>query len=99
MLSELGSRFAVCTIRRTRWYGKRWSATVLIQTRIQLMFVKAAGTAVPSLTSSLISDNLAAGKSPVHDEEDIKGVAGVLYGGACFPSCLSSCRRSHFTYF
>ncbi|KAH9039121.1 cytochrome P450 [Lactarius pseudohatsudake] len=39
----------------------------------------AAGTAVPSFTSRLISDNLAA---PIHDEEDIKGVAGTLYGAA-----------------
>jgi hypothetical protein len=46
------------------------------------MLVKAAGTAIPSFTSTLISDNLAAGASPVHDEEDIKGVAGTLYGGA-----------------
>lgn len=43
--------------------------------------VKAAGTAIPSFTSTLISDNLSAGKCPVHDEEDIKGVAGTLYGG------------------
>jgi len=42
----------------------------------------AAGTAIPSLTSRLISDNLAAGQSPVHDEEDIKGIAGTLYGAA-----------------
>lgn len=42
----------------------------------------AAGTAIPSFTSTLISDNLAAGTSPVHDEEDIKGVAGTLYGAA-----------------
>ncbi|KAH9986195.1 cytochrome P450 [Russula compacta] len=40
----------------------------------------AAGAAIPSLTSRLISDNLAAGTSPVHDEEDIKGLAGTLYG-------------------
>lgn len=44
---------------------------------------KAAGTAVPSFTSRLISDNLAAGMGPIHDEEDIKGVAGTLYGGTC----------------
>lgn len=42
----------------------------------------AAGTAVPSFTSRLISDNLAAGLGPTHDEEDIKGVAGTLYGAA-----------------
>lgn len=42
----------------------------------------AAGTAVPSFTSRLISDNLAARMGPVHDEEDIKGVAGTLYGAA-----------------
>jgi len=42
----------------------------------------AAGTAIPSFTSSLISDNLAAGQSPIHDEEDIKGVAGTLYTAA-----------------
>jgi hypothetical protein len=43
----------------------------------------AAGTAVPSFTSRLISDNLAAVLGPIHDEEDIKGVAGTLYGGTC----------------
>ncbi|KAI0298977.1 cytochrome P450 monooxygenase [Multifurca ochricompacta] len=43
----------------------------------------AAGTATPSFTSRLISDNIAAGgKCPIHDEEDIKGVAGTLYGAA-----------------
>jgi hypothetical protein len=30
---------------------------------------------------------MAAGTSPIHDEEDIKGVAGTLYGGA-FPLFL-----------
>lgn len=66
-----------------------------------LILVKAAGTAIPSFTSTLISDNLAAGTSPVHDEEDIKGVAGTLYGGA-FPRLSdpgSRLRRSLFTWF
>jgi hypothetical protein len=88
MLSELGSRFAICTIRRTRWYGKQRSAIHDSLNTSALILVKAAGTAIPSFTSTLISDNLAAGTSPVHDEEDIKGVAGTLYGGAFFPSYL-----------
>jgi hypothetical protein len=73
-------------IRRTRWYGKQRSAAILAYACIclsySLILVKAAGTAIPSFTSRLISDNLAAGMSPIHDEEDIKGVAGTLYGGA-----------------
>ena len=64
-----------------------------------LILVKAAGTAIPSLTSRLISDNLAAGTSPVHDEEDIKGLAGTLYGGGFPPSDILDLRRSHFTHF
>ncbi len=52
-------------------------------TSLMIISVKAAGTAVPSFTSRLISDNLDARKGPVHDEEDIKGVAGTLYGGDC----------------
>ncbi len=86
MLSGLESRFALCTIRRTRWYGKQWLAVhnSLVDTCV-LTLVKAAGTAIPSFTSTLISDNLAAGTSPVHDEEDIKGVAGTLYGGTFRP--------------
>jgi hypothetical protein len=58
--------------------------------------VKAAGTAIPSFTSRLISDNLSAGKGPVHDEEDIKGVAGTLYGGD-FQVAPLGFRRSSFT--
>ncbi|KAI9449001.1 cytochrome P450 [Lactarius psammicola] len=50
----------------------------------------AAGTAVPSFTSRLISDNLAARMGPVHDEEDIKGVAGTLYGGNCTSATLAA---------
>ncbi|KAI0297971.1 cytochrome P450 [Russula brevipes] len=50
----------------------------------------AAGTAMPSFTSRLISDNLAAGMSPIHDEEDIKGVAGTLYGGAFTSATLAA---------
>ncbi|KAI0276059.1 cytochrome P450 [Russula aff. rugulosa BPL654] len=48
-----------------------------LRTRIKMVRkATAAGTAIPSFTSTLISDNLAAGTSPIHDEEDIKGVAG-----------------------
>ncbi len=36
--------------------------------------------------------------SPVHDEEDIKGVAGTLYGGAFLHQGFKL-RRSHFTRF
>ena len=97
MLSGLVSRFAICTIRRTRWYGKQRSAACASLTEHKpLTLFKAAGTAIPSFTSTLISDNLAAGTSPVHDEEDIKGVAGTLYGGAFFPSYFEF-RRSRFT--
>ena len=88
MLSGLGSRFEICTIRRTRWYGKqRLAVHNSLTSTCTLTLVKAAGTAIPSFTSTLISDNLTAGTSPVHDEEDIKGVAGTLYGGT-FPLFL-----------
>ncbi|KAI9509896.1 cytochrome P450 [Russula earlei] len=55
---------------------------VKVRTMHDTPYEMAAGTAIPSLTSSLISENLAAGKHPVHDEEDIKGIAGTLYGAA-----------------
>lgn len=89
-------------IHHTRWYGKQRSAVHdPLTSTCTLIPVKAAGTAIPSFTSTLISDNLAAGTSPIHDEEDIKGVAGTLYGGTFSPlyDPRSQLRRSHFTCF
>ncbi|GBE82456.1 Multifunctional cytochrome P450 monooxygenase af510 [Sparassis crispa] len=40
----------------------------------------AAGTAVPSLTSSLLEQAITEGKLTDEEEEDIKGTAGVLFG-------------------
>ena len=104
MLSGLGSRFALCTIPRTRWYGKqRLAVRNSLTCPSTLILVKAAGTAIPSFTSTLISDNLAAGTSPVHAEEDIKGVAGTLYGGAFFtlsdPGASLDAHTSHASLF
>ncbi|KAI0060162.1 cytochrome P450 [Artomyces pyxidatus] len=42
----------------------------------------AAGTAVPSFTSGLLTENDNSNDTPVHDDEDIKGIAGVLYAAA-----------------
>ena len=50
---------------------------------------QAAGTATPSLTATLLEDHLASRNHDVsrltaEEEEDIKGVAAVLYAGASF---------------
>lgn len=95
----LRTRIKVRTMHDTPYEMVR-KATVSLDSRISTshsFFLKAAGTAIPSFTSRLISDNLAAGHSPVHDEEDIKGVAGTLYGGALSPSPDLAVRRLHFT--
>jgi hypothetical protein len=97
----LRTRIKVRTMHDTPYEMVR-KATVSHDSRTNTshsFFVKAAGTAIPSFTSRLISDNLAAGQSPVHDEEDIKGVAGTLYGGTLLPSPDLVFRRLHFTRF
>ena len=40
-----------------------------------------AGTAAPSLTATLLEEALAEGKLTAEHEEDIKGIAGVIYAG------------------
>ena len=40
-----------------------------------------AGTAAPSLTATLLEEALAEGKLTAEHEEDIKGIAGVVYAG------------------
>ena len=46
-----------------------------------LTLFKAAGTASPSFTASLVEDYLSRDSLTREVEEDIKGAAGVLYGG------------------